>query len=92
MALPQYEWPLSTSKFRVDTNLEVRPEKRPAKPTTLHRFPDESIDELLINKIPSWTRLKRVTSYCYRFIHRLRLQHRPYSEYLTSTEQVQLNR
>jgi len=61
MALPQYEWPLSTSKFRVDINLEVRAEERPAKPTTLHSFPDESIDELLINKIPSWTRLIRVT-------------------------------
>jgi len=86
MALPQYEWPLSTSKFRVDTHLEARAEERPAKPTTLHSFPDESMDELLINKISSWTRLIRVTSYCYRFIHRLRLQHRPYSEYLTSTE------
>ncbi|XP_070854779.1 uncharacterized protein [Drosophila suzukii] len=59
MALPQYEWPLSTSKFRVDTHLEARAEERPAKPTTLHSFPDESMDELLINKISSWTRLIR---------------------------------
>jgi len=53
MALQQYKWALSTSKFRGDTNLEVRTEERPAKPTTLHSFPDESIDELLINKISS---------------------------------------
>ncbi|XP_070854449.1 uncharacterized protein [Drosophila suzukii] len=61
MALPQYDlWPLSTSKFRVDTHLEARAEERPAKPTTLHSFPDESMDELLINKISSWTRLIRL--------------------------------
>ncbi|XP_070068128.1 uncharacterized protein [Drosophila takahashii] len=59
LAQPQYEWPLCTTKFRADTNLEVRAEERPAKPTILHSFHDESIDELLINKISSWTRLIR---------------------------------
>ncbi|XP_041631681.2 uncharacterized protein [Drosophila kikkawai] len=86
LATPPSDWPPSTSKFSVSSNLDVNTEERAVKPTTLHNFPDESIYELLIHKFSTWTRLLRVSSYCYRFIHSLRSRHRNPAPFLTSEE------
>ncbi|XP_070141628.1 uncharacterized protein [Drosophila kikkawai] len=86
LATPPSKWPPSTSKFSVSSNLDVNTEERSVKPTTLHNFPDKSIYELLIHKFSTWTRLLRVSSYCYRFIHSVRSRHRNPAPFLTSEE------
>ncbi|XP_070068174.1 uncharacterized protein [Drosophila takahashii] len=73
LAHPQYEWPLCTTKFRADTNLEVRAEERPAKPTTLHSFPDESIDEPISEYLTS-TELQAARDQLIRHIQRKAFQ------------------
>ncbi|XP_068144891.1 uncharacterized protein [Drosophila tropicalis] len=67
---PQSEWPLSEPHGQSFTDMATEERRQPI--TVLHGVLEDNIHELLINKLSSWSRLLRVTSYCYRFIERLR--------------------
>ncbi|XP_070068072.1 uncharacterized protein [Drosophila takahashii] len=65
-------WPPVKAKFVLSTEEEASLEVKADSKVNLHISDDGNSLTCLINKTSSWSRLVRILSYCFRFVHRLR--------------------
>ncbi|XP_041630638.1 uncharacterized protein [Drosophila kikkawai] len=65
-------WPPAKAKFALSTEEEACLEVKAEHKVNLHISDDGNSLNCMINKISSWSRLIRILSYCFRFVHRFR--------------------
>nr|XP_044249579.1 uncharacterized protein LOC123002908 [Drosophila takahashii] len=65
-------WPPVKAKFVLSTEEEASLEVKADPKVNIHISDDGNSLTCLINKTSSWSRLVRILSYCFRFVHRLR--------------------